>query len=143
MQLLPTAYSLDLVQEYYSMNVIVEHIVPHLQSSLSEIYNMRKLEKLNDQSSTVNLAMLNACSAKNASAWMNIATSGSKLISNDTCTHAHRMRLGLQPIKTDQQRICVCGTTIVDIAHLHSCKSLKGGDVIKRHDKVVESLAHT
>ena len=50
------------------------------------------------------------------------------------------MRLGVQPIRSNQLRVCACGKELADISHLLSCNSLKGGEVIKRHDKVVHTL---
>ena len=62
------------------------------------------------------------------------------MLNNNTCMYAHRMRLGLDPFFSKQQRTCTCGSKLSSISHLLSCSMIKGGATIKRHEDVVHTL---
>ena len=62
-------------------------------------------------------------------------------MTNNTCRHAHWLRLGLPLYDAQQVRRCVCGTLLHDTTHLLSCRAIQGGASIRRHNDVVEILA--
>ena len=61
-------------------------------------------------------------------------------MTDDTCRHAHRLRLGLPTLLTNHDRVCVCGEKIGNTTHLLSCSKTRGGEAIRRHNDVVNIL---
>ena len=78
--------------------------------------------------------------ALKAAAWMFPTPIGVKPLSNDSCRLAHRLRLGLQLADLKYQQKCRCGDMVTDTTHMLSCRSIKGGSIIRRHNQVVNTL---
>ena len=111
-----------------------------LQKDLFKSWNKEMYSQLQDKLPVTHLARLAALKAKGAAAWMYPPPLGIHAITDDTCRHAHRLRLCLPTIHTNNDRICVCGERIQGTRHLLSCSRVRGGEAIRRHNDVVNIL---
>ena len=88
-----------------------------------------------------NCARLTALKAPGATTWLLPPPLGVAPLSNKVSSHAHRMRLGLPLYNGKHIRKCICDKLLLDTNHLQTCRSLKGGGRIHRHNDVVNILA--
>merc|ERR1711994_350362 len=116
-------------------------VVRQLQRQISTVYHTNLRVSLLNASGGRTRARLNALRAPLASAWMLPPPLGVAAASNKVCSHAHRLRLGLPLVDISGSRKCVCDNIFTDTNHLQTCRHLKGGARIKRHNDVVNILA--
>ena len=115
--------------------------VEHLQRSLTHLLHEKYEALLKEMLHPKGLARLQSCKAKLASTWLRTAPPGIYEISDSTCEHAIRLRLGMRLSKRINSRHCVCGRILRMGTHLMTCSSIRGGLSIRRHDHVVRIVA--
>ena len=68
--------------------------------------------QLEDKSQVIHLARLVVRKSSGARGWMYPSLLSLRSITDDTCKHGHRLRVGLHMIHTNHDRSCVCGEEI-------------------------------
>ena len=89
---------------------------------MTKLCTTKKFQSLVDSGNHVDKARLIACKANKASRWMQAAPEGEKILSDEVCRTAIRLRLGIKKTSVSHSVRCVCGRDVRGGAlfHLHT-----------------------
>ena len=94
---MPPEGSFDAIVEYYnaSLSKGCVDVVPQLQSELTKLHNRKKVEYLKGTYGREMHARMTACAAEKATQWMIPSPVGERILGDEACRTANRIRLGL------------------------------------------------
>ena len=143
--MLPGSGGLESVQCFYRIKEDGaegdwKKLVPHLQGAISKYHYGVREEMLKDNSPPITVASIQACKARNSSAWLRPTPVSVTPISDKACRLSHHSRLGIPIYNKVTEYQCLCGRRFETGVHMLGCMALREGEIKNMHNRLMKIL---